>query len=49
MLLDLVLPGGDGLDILEEVRKTRPVLPVIILTARGEENGLPDPGRPKCW
>jgi DNA-binding response OmpR family regulator len=38
VLLDLVLPGGDGLDILEEVRKTRPVLPVIILTARGGED-----------
>lgn len=37
LLLDLVLPGGDGLDILREVRKTRPTLPVIVLTARGEE------------
>jgi DNA-binding response OmpR family regulator len=37
ILLDLVLPGGDGLDILAEVRAARPTLPVIILTARGEE------------
>ncbi|GMV96770.1 MAG: DNA-binding response regulator [Phycisphaerae bacterium] len=37
ILLDLVLPGGDGLDILREVRAIRPTLPVIILTARGEE------------
>lgn len=37
ILLDLVLPGGDGLDILRAVRATRPTLPVIILTARGEE------------
>lgn len=37
ILLDLVLPGGDGLDILRRVRETRPTLPVIILTARGEE------------
>ena len=37
MLLDLVLPGPSGLDILQEVRKTRPTQPVIILTARGEE------------
>lgn len=37
VLLDLVLPGGDGLDILREVRGTRPTLPVIIMTARGEE------------
>ena len=37
VLLDLVLPGRDGLEILEEVRRARPRLPVIILTARGEE------------
>jgi DNA-binding response OmpR family regulator len=37
ILLDLVLPKVDGLKILEEVRKSRPALPVIILTARGEE------------
>ncbi|MDP6380366.1 MAG: response regulator transcription factor [Phycisphaerae bacterium] len=37
VLLDLVLPGPDGLEILGEVRKARPTLPVIILTARGEE------------
>jgi len=37
VLLDLVLPGRDGLDILRAVRETRPALPVIVLTARGEE------------
>jgi len=37
LLLDLILPGRDGLEILREVRATRPSLPVIILTARGEE------------
>ncbi|HEY7116706.1 MAG TPA: response regulator transcription factor [Tepidisphaeraceae bacterium] len=44
ILLDLVLPGGGnkkeqqgGLDILRDVRATRPTLPVIIMTARGEE------------
>jgi DNA-binding response OmpR family regulator len=37
VLLDLALPGGDGLDILREVRRIRPRLPVIILTARGDE------------
>ena len=37
ILLDLVLPGYDGLDILSEVRKLLPTLPVIILSARGEE------------
>ena len=37
MLLDLVLPGRDGLRILEELRASRPTTPVIILTARGDE------------
>ncbi len=37
LLLDLVLPRRDGLEILREVRRLRPTLPVIILTARGEE------------
>jgi DNA-binding response OmpR family regulator len=36
-LLDIVLPGPSGLDILRQVRRTRPTLPVILLTARGEE------------
>lgn len=38
LLLDLVLPGRGGLEILRAVRATRPTQPVIILTARGEEN-----------
>lgn len=38
LLLDLVLPGPGGLDILRKVRASRPTLPVIILTARGEES-----------
>lgn len=38
LLLDLVLPGKGGLEILQAVRATRPTLPVIILTARGDEN-----------
>jgi DNA-binding response OmpR family regulator len=37
LLLDMVLPGMSGLDILREVRNVRPTLPVIILSARGEE------------
>ena len=32
LLLDLVLPGRGGLEILEEVRAVRPTLPVIIIT-----------------
>jgi DNA-binding response OmpR family regulator len=38
LLLDLVLPGGSGLEILRAVRDVRPQMPVIILTARGDEN-----------
>jgi DNA-binding response OmpR family regulator len=38
LLLDLVLPGAGGLEILRAVRETRPTQPVIILTARGEEH-----------
>lgn len=38
LLLDLVLPGGDGLAILAEVRRHRAALPVLILTARGSED-----------
>jgi len=37
ILLDLILPGADGLTILKEIRATRPTLPVIILTALGGE------------
>jgi DNA-binding response OmpR family regulator len=37
LLLDLVLPDVDGLDILREVRQARSASPVIIMTARGEE------------
>jgi DNA-binding response OmpR family regulator len=38
LLLDLVLPGRDGLEILRQVRAIKPTQPVIILTARGAEN-----------
>ncbi len=38
VLLDLVLPGGSGLAVLERIREARPSLPVIVLTARGGED-----------
>lgn len=37
VLLDLVLPGLDGLSLLGELRNVKPALPVIVLTARGQE------------
>ncbi|MDX6664848.1 MAG: two-component system, OmpR family, response regulator, partial [Solirubrobacteraceae bacterium] len=36
VILDLLLPGRDGLDVLRGIRRTKPALPVIMLTARGE-------------
>jgi DNA-binding response OmpR family regulator len=38
VLLDLLLPKRDGLEVLAELRQIRPTLPVIILTARGTED-----------
>lgn len=37
LLLDLMLPGLSGFDILAALREKRPGQPVIILSARGEE------------
>lgn len=36
-ILDVVLPKRDGFQILAEVRRARPALPVILVTARGAE------------
>lgn len=38
LLLDLVMPGPSGFDILEALKRKRPGQAVIILSARGEEN-----------
>ncbi len=38
LLLDLVLPGPSGFEILQAVHTHRPTLPVIVLTARGDES-----------
>lgn len=38
LLLDVVLPERDGLSILKEVRSQRATIPVIMLTAKGDEN-----------
>lgn len=38
LLLDLVLPGVSGLEILRAVRSQSSHIPVIVLTARGDED-----------
>ncbi|MGE3165975.1 MAG: response regulator transcription factor [Planctomycetota bacterium] len=38
VLLDLALPGRDGLEVLREVRRLQPTMPVIVITARGAED-----------
>jgi DNA-binding response OmpR family regulator len=36
VLLDLMLPGLDGLDVLDTLHRRRPKLPVLILSARAD-------------
>ena len=36
IVLDLMLPGRGGLEIISSLRQAKPSLPVIVLTARGE-------------
>jgi DNA-binding response OmpR family regulator len=40
VLLDLMLPGLDGLTVSREIKRRRPELPVIMLTARGERETM---------
>ncbi len=37
VVLDLMLPGIDGLEVCRRLRAVNPSLPVVMLTARGEE------------
>jgi DNA-binding response OmpR family regulator len=37
LILDINLPGRSGLDALRDLRQRHPSLPIILLTARGEE------------
>src|SRR6478609_3942802 len=36
VVLDMMLPGRSGLEVLATLREQKPTLPVIVLTARGE-------------
>ncbi len=38
VLLDLALPGCDGLDVLQAIRQNSIATPVLVMTARGEKN-----------
>jgi DNA-binding response OmpR family regulator len=38
VLLDLMLPRVDGIEVCRELRRTRPTLPILMLTARGSES-----------
>jgi DNA-binding response OmpR family regulator len=38
LLLDVMLPGSDGFEVLRALRRERSPLPVILITARGAED-----------
>ncbi len=38
VLLDLALPGLDGIEVCRRLRMTRPAVPILMLTARGSED-----------
>src|ERR1700722_12029341 len=38
IVLDIMLPGRDGLSILRHLREARNTVPVLLLTARGDVN-----------
>ena len=40
LLLDLMLPGKSGLEVLASVRRGRPELPVIVITALGQKQDV---------
>jgi DNA-binding NtrC family response regulator len=40
VLLDLLLPDGDGMDLLVKIKQAHPKLPVIVLTGIGMDEDL---------
>jgi DNA-binding response OmpR family regulator len=38
MILDLRMPGIDGIEVLRRVKKTKPAIEVIVLTSQGSED-----------
>ncbi len=42
VLLDVMLPGMDGFQILRQVRAVHPTLPIVMVTARGDERDRVD-------
>ena len=38
LLLDVLMPGMDGFEVLGQVRQAKPRLPIIMVTARGAES-----------
>jgi DNA-binding response OmpR family regulator len=38
VMLDVMMPGRDGFEVLETVRNAKPTLPIIMVTARGAED-----------
>ena len=45
MILDLKMPGTDGMEVLRRVRKSHPDIQVIILTGHGSEKDEADARR----
>jgi CheY-like chemotaxis protein len=48
IVLDLMLPGIDGLALCRELRSGPQAIPVLMLTARGDEADRPS-RRASCW
>jgi two-component system invasion response regulator UvrY len=37
VVLDISMPGSDGIDVLKQIRKKRPAMPILVLTMHPEE------------